>query len=248
MAKAKRVLSTPRTTASKIPLLTAQQSEPENAEYPVSTFGKLPAGFTLERQSVYVLAQWHSKALKAISELTDDADADETEVDAACKLARDILEAILVAETHTSREVAVQLAAAVETIDHEKSVIEEVLDVDDLRRLTTNLAKATAPLRPTKRVGALQRGRKLTRAGLLHRYHAFLFEELETIGVNLYGNRDHPLRTVSFDDAVNLRCKSPRYSLFDERKLPARARAVLKSLKIDTENGDVGVGRGRVNK
>ena len=57
--------------------------------------------------------------------------------------------------------------------------------------------------------------------------------------MNLYGNRDYPLRMVSYDDAVNLRCKSPRYPIFDEAKLPARARAVLKSLKIDTENDDV---------
>ena len=152
MAKANRVHSTPRQTASKIPPLTAQQSEPENAEYPVSIFGKLPAGFTLERQSVYTLAQWHSKALQAISELK--GDAAEEGMAAACELARDILEAILVAETGTAREVAVQLAAAVETIDYEKGVIEDVLDADDLRRLTTALAKATAPLRPSWRPSA----------------------------------------------------------------------------------------------
>src|ERR1035441_7078564 len=42
MAKAKRVHSTPRRTASKIPALPS--ADPGNAEYPVSIFGKLPAG------------------------------------------------------------------------------------------------------------------------------------------------------------------------------------------------------------
>jgi len=231
------VHSTPRRTASKIPALPS--ADPGNAEYPVSIFGKLPAGFTLEQEkSVHQLTYWHSKTQGVISEL--DYNADEEMFAAHCTILRKIVQAVLAVETQFASEVAIQLELAVEMIDTEKTSIEDVVDVDDLRRLATNLRKATAPLRPTKRVGALQRGRKLTRAGLLHRYHSFLFQELETIGVNLYGNRDYPLRTVSFDDAVNLRCKSPRYSLFDEAKLPARARAVLKSLKIDTENDDAG--------
>jgi hypothetical protein len=68
MAKAKRVHSTPRRTAPKIPPLTAVQNEP--AEYPVSIFGKLPVGFTLEQEkSVHQLAYWHSKTQEVMSEL-----------------------------------------------------------------------------------------------------------------------------------------------------------------------------------
>jgi hypothetical protein len=209
-------------------------------DYPVEIFGHLPAGFELRNQSVHLLAHWHGKTLKAISEFAgSEDDLNQNELNNFRRIARDIFEAIMATETPRASEVAKQLTVAVEMAKaDETNMIEDILDVDDLRRLATNLTKATAPLHPTKRVGALQRGRKLTRAGLLHRYHAFLVQELETIGVNLYGDRDYPIHNRPFDDAVNVRCKGGRYGLFDESKLPARARAVLKSLKIDTERND----------
>ncbi|HEY0802868.1 MAG TPA: hypothetical protein VGD54_18675 [Steroidobacteraceae bacterium] len=55
---------------------------------------------------------------------------------------------------------------------------------------------------------------------------------------NLYGERDYAKHIVMFDDAVGDRCRSGGYSIFDERKLTARARAVLGSLEIDTELAD----------
>jgi hypothetical protein len=103
-----------------------------------------------------------------------------------------------------------------------------------------NCARSTAPIVPKKHVGALQRGRKLTRAGLLTRYQSFLVQELETVSWNLYGERDYAKHTVFFDDAVRARCTSTDRCLpfFDERSLPTRARAVLKSLEIDTDSAE----------
>ena len=207
------------------------------AEYPSSVFGRRPAGFVLEQQSIHMLAHWHRKSLKAI----DESPATDEEFSARCTLARRLLEAILGAKTRLPSEVAVQMSAAIETINAEdNNSIEEVLDVEDFRRLAANLASATAPLRPTKCVGALNRGRKLTRAGLLHRYHAFLIEELNTVGSELYGSRDYPKYYQPFDDAVNKRCRNStgKHPFFDPRKLPYRASTVLKSLKIDTEHYD----------
>jgi hypothetical protein len=103
-----------------------------------------------------------------------------------------------------------------------------------------NFLDRTAQIVPKKRVGHLQRGRKLTRAGLLTRYQSFLVQELETVSWNLYGERDYAKHTIFFDSAVRDRCTSAndRGPFFNERNLPDRARAVLGSLKIDTETVD----------
>lgn len=127
-------------------------------------------------------------------------------------------------------------------LDLDKSnSIEEALDVADIRRLAAELSDATKMSVPLKKVGALRRGRKLTRAGLLHRYQSFLMHELRTLSCNLYGNRDYALQYIAEDDAVNLRCRDGRhkYPFLDEGKLADRARSVLKSLKIDTKQLNV---------
>jgi hypothetical protein len=67
-------------------------------------------------------------------------------------------------------EVAAQLRTVVAEIECLKTdSIEEVLDVDDVIKLAAELTKGSAPIVPKKHLGALQRGRKLTRAGLLFR-------------------------------------------------------------------------------
>ena len=105
------------------------------------------------------------------------------------------------------------------------------MQVGDIVKMSAELTEATAPIVPKKRVGALRRGRKLTRAGLLTRYQSYLVQELEAVSWNLYGERDYAKHIVFFDRAVRDRCGP----FFDERNLPKRARAVLKSLMIDTE-------------
>jgi hypothetical protein len=90
-------------------------------------------------------------------------------------------------------------------------------------------------------VGALQRGKKLTRTGLLTRYQSFLVQELQTVSWNLYGERDYAKHYVFYDAAVGARCNSAtgHDPFFDERKLTDRALSVLNSLNIDTELADV---------
>lgn len=60
---------------------------------------------------------------------------------------------------------------------------------------------------------------------------------------NSNGEQDYALHYVMQDDAVNDRCRGPKrwvHPFIDQNKLSARARSVLKSLKIDTELDDTG--------
>jgi hypothetical protein len=149
---------------------TASRSTAPNSnetDYPVEIFGRLPGGFTLEQQSVHSLAHWHGRTLKAISEFAGSDDLNQDELNNFRRIARDIFKMIMAAETPSASEVAKQLMVAIEMAKAgETNVIEDILDLDHLRRLATNLTKATAPLRPTKRVGALHdAARRLAKKG-----------------------------------------------------------------------------------
>ncbi|MGR4929274.1 hypothetical protein ACIPUD_21115 [Bradyrhizobium sp. CAR08] len=217
------------------------QCEYDYSDYP-EIFGKVPGGFVLEGQSIEMLCHWHRKAIDAVDRLTDRPDYQPTdeEVDDYCQLKNKILGAILSGRAATAGQVAAQLRAVLAEIECLKTPsIEDVLNVDDIVKISSDLTKAAGPIVPKKRVGALQRGRKLTRVGLLHRYQSFLVQELETVSWHLYGERDYAKHTIFFDDAVRDRCTSTDsgYPFFDETDLPTRARAVLTSLDIDTEAG-----------
>jgi hypothetical protein len=224
------------------------QARPEIGEYPPEIFGKLPDGFVLEKQSIEMLCFWHRKAIEVVNAMQEHFDhappseAAWEEFTAYCEIKNNILAAILSAHAVRPGQVAAQLRAVVAEADHLSSPtckvsIEEILQVDDIVKMSAELTGATAPIVPKKRVGALQRGRKLTRAGLLTRYQSFLVQELETVSWNLYGERDYAKHTIFFDRAVRDRCDSAGHSgpFFDERNLSKRAHAVLKSLMIDTE-------------
>lgn len=217
------------------------QYEYDCSDYP-EIFGKVPAGFVLEGQPIELLCHWHRTAIDVIDRFfakEPDSEAKDEKFTVYCQIKNSILGSILSGHASTPRQVASQLRAAVAEIATLKTdSIEEVLDVDDVVKIAAELTKATAPIVPKKYPGALQRGRKLTRAGLLHRYQSFLIQELETVSWHLYGERDYAKHTVIFDDAVRARCTSTDrgYSFFDERGLPTRACAVLGSLEIDTKN------------
>jgi hypothetical protein len=218
------------------PILQSHEYAP--ADYPASIFGKLPEGLVLEEQQIQVLMHWYRRAIAAAERLPDNVSDDE--LDAACNIVRRLYAAILAARTCRAGDVALKLQAVLMKLDLDKSdSIEEALDVDDVRRLAAELGDATKRMVPTKKVGSLRRGRKLTRAGLLHRYQSFLMHEIHTLSLNLYGNRDYALQYIEEDDAVNLRCRSGRHPFFDESKLADRARSVLRSLKIDSKEADV---------
>jgi len=217
-----------------------QLQEDKTADYPVSIFGTLPDGFILEGQLIQMLMHWYRKAIAATERLPTDVSDDE--LNAACDIVRRLYTAILTAKTHNACEVALKLEAVLIKLDSEKNnSIEDALDVDDIRRLATELVDATKLSGPVKKLAAPRRGRKLTRIGLLYRYQSFLMKEIQTLSWNLYGNRDYALQYIEEDDAVNLRCRDTRhrYPFFDESKLVDRAKSVLKSLKIDTKQFDM---------
>lgn len=223
------------------PIMSAMESADE-ALYPPAIFGKLPAGFTLERQTLRMLAHWHGEAITAADKISCKTEAGYAEFNDAMDVVRSLYAAVLNAKATRPFEVAIKLAAVVAKMNQDQSEeVEEHLDGADFRRLVAELTAATQPLTPKKKTGGTQRGGKLTRFGLLYRYQSFLIQELETIGWSVYGERDYPMRGPRPTDfAVTARCNHPTrcYPFFDEGKLPDRARKVLKSLRIDTERDD----------
>jgi hypothetical protein len=208
-------------------------------EYPPEIFGKVPEGFVLEEQQIEMLCFWHRKAI----EVLDRPIEDDEELTAFCEIKNRILGAILSVRPATAGRVAAQLRAVVAEIDCLETggtvpvSVEEVLDVHDIVKMANDLTTATAPIAPKKDTGAFYRDGKLTREGLLARYQSFLFQELETVSWNLYGERDYAKHFVFYDRAVQERCQPADHGgpFFDENSLPDRARAVLQTLNIDAE-------------
>lgn len=202
-------------------------------------FGNMPEDFSLAGQPLIMLAHWHRKAMAVIDVLPDDtADAELAD---ACRLADDIYSAALSRQATCASDVVLQMECVVAAMEHEKSdIIEEYIDGAYFKCLTTAIKGATAPRRAKKAVGKLARGRKLTRAGLLFRYQAFLIHELHTLSLEMYGDARHALQYLPFDDAVQERCanRPGNYAFLDPRALMSRAKSVLKSMKIDTERAD----------
>jgi hypothetical protein len=80
------------------------------------------------------------------------------------------------AKVNNAREVAILLDLMVR--HHRTNSGEELenLKLDELTSIAKRLGEVSAPLTPKKRIGALTRGRKPTRAGLLCRYQSFLIQ------------------------------------------------------------------------
>lgn len=212
-------------------------------EYPWEIFGTVPEGFVLERtqRGIGELCVWHRNAMDVVDRLN--GGASDYEMDTYCEIKNRIFRAILSARPSTPAHVAMQLRAVVAEavqLDGGSEVgvsIEEVLDIEDIFKLSAGLTRVTGQITPKKSIGAFERDGKLTREGLLARYSYFLVEELQTVSWHLYGERDFAKHFVFYDRAVQDRCNSPDNCdspFFDEKRLPDRACAVLGSLGIDT--------------
>lgn len=232
------------------PVFTPGLAPIDETKYPPAIFGKLPASFVLANQHITMLRFWQQRALKAADEAANGGGKVDENLTHAMGIANNINAAIRAYKATCASDVALQMLAIVDWLDAMgcSEEIDQELTVAEFRDMASALRKATALPQPTKKVGALRRGGKLTRAGLLHRYHAFLVGELQTVSWNLYGSRDYASRMIPIDDAVTVRVdanfkngkfapsrsRKPSY-FFDESRLPQRARSVLRSLKIDTE-------------
>jgi hypothetical protein len=205
------------------------------APHPI--YGKIPIGrdgFTLERQMLETLNLWHEKAFNLHINTTDE----NPEHALAALVENEIYEIAMQATPEYKRAAICQLEILARHAFRHGSV--SVIGVCEFLLLIERLKKISAPAVPKKPLGKLQRGRKLTRAGLLVRYESFLAHELETISWHLYGDKNVSFGRVMFDRAITVRCAPNRRSdpFLGETKLPVRARSVLKSLKIDTERND----------
>lgn len=218
-------------------------------QYPPAIFGNLPGGFDLGRTDIRLLVHWQRKAIAAVESLPETASDDD--LTSAMRPLNAIFKAIKGLKLDYPAGIALQMKAIAEVAEwfdgESESTAMEDLSTAEFRHLAANLDAALVRHEPTKRVGPLTRGRKLTAAGLLHRYHAFLVQELETLGWKLYGSSEYALKFRPVDTAVNARCSSRHarsssrkaYPFFDESKLTERARSVLNSLDIDTvQDGD----------
>lgn len=199
-------------------------------------FGKQPhKEADLKRQMVSALSFWYFKAVYTAEDAARSRTAQSKRVVEEAESARgSIYEAILCAKPNNASEVARQM----EVISYEMSINKTitVLGIKEFHKLTDNLIELTKPLMPKKHPGPMRRGNRLTRAGLLSRYHSFLLEEIFTIGWHVYGERDYLLQFRPYDSAVEtpLKAKSGRHPFFDPAKLTKRAKAVLSRLKINT--------------
>jgi hypothetical protein len=132
------------------------QSETKQEQFPPAVFGQLPGGFELGNQSIEMLMHSHRKAQEAIKNLPPNV-TDEV-LDATCEVERSIYSAILDYMPKRVNEVAYKLRIMVEKADFKKcDSVEEILCVNDLRRLYQSLEAATAPVVPKKKVGSLAR-------------------------------------------------------------------------------------------
>jgi hypothetical protein len=243
----------------QLPTQTAAKARPPKAvdetatrDFEKEVFGAVPPDFDLSRQLIAMLSFWHSKAIDIIHQVNaDDQTLTDEDANQAVTIEHRIYKAMFEARITRAGDIASILNAAVARADaHGTKETTEVLSMKDVRSLAEKLTVATAPVVPTKFVGPLTRGRKLTRTGLLYRYHAFLAGEIETLSWNLYGSRDYAKFMVPYEHAVTVRVsagfKDGKYNprnrksqpFFDESKLSKRARSVLKSLKIDAERDD----------
>jgi hypothetical protein len=231
----------PHLSSLKAPLTEPPVIIPLTKPHPV--YGKTPIGrdgFTLERQPIRLLNFWHQRATEASAAMRGGELEGNLEYDLLYNCKWDIVDAAFKAKVNGSSDVA----ALVEIAARQASDCDDVGAIISLARfkyIAERLSEVTRLLQPKKKTGALNRGRKLTRFGLVHRYHAFLIQELETIGWHVYGERDYPMMSRPIDDAVNKKCATPdareRYPIFfNPAELVGRATRVLKSLRIDTVN------------
>lgn len=218
---------------------------------PHPIWGRTPMGrhgFTLDRQSIHMLAHWHRKAVRYVS--TMPAGSEDVWLPEVQQIIGDLYEAVLNYKPRSGRDAAWQFQAILSQIEHDETITS--IGLDEFQSLVEGLIEATKGPEPTKRVGDLSRDGRLTRAGLLHRYHAFLIGELQTVSWNLYGEPQYATVMVPIDSEVNRRTRDgfkdgkpldydrrrKHCPFFDESKLTARAKAVLGSLSISTTKPD----------
>ncbi|ABE63201.1 hypothetical protein Nham_2410 [Nitrobacter hamburgensis X14] len=237
------MLQLPQRPAETVPC--PQVAKPAGVDAVDAIFGTTPAGFDLNNQPIPMLVYWLKKARAKVDGITADAltagEYSEADLAAAMTPFNQIFDAIVNAECNSASDVAWQVQAVVDYLDClETDSIEEAVDATQFRKIAANLKRATAFRQPKKIPGKASKGRRLTRAGLLQRYQSFLIEELFTLSCELYGDPQYALQYVLFDDAVHKALKTgtrKRTDVFlDSVSLTSRARSVLKSLKIDTEN------------
>lgn len=235
----------PAATSDAVPPVIVAGPRPQHPVY-----GNIPIGTDeccLDNQLIEMLDFWHKKATELLEpwgrpgDITDEQDAYYLKIHA---IQWDIYRVAEKREATNSYELALQLGMIVRHNKTNGGPAEdccEFLTVGTIAKLAQAALDVSEVPKPQKKVGALRKGNKLTRTGMLYRYQSFLIKELETLSWFLYGSRDYAKCFSAEDDAVNERCrgrdsKGHRYPFFNEHTLPARARTVLKSLKIDIEN------------
>lgn len=208
-----------------------------------SMFPGIAPDCTLDIWSVIHL---HKKAWASLQAIAESAE-DTPEYKTADNLHWAALEALWRIEPRNARELAGQIGYLNEVARAMgESDFTVYASFDGAMKLVAErLSCVSEPPSPTKKVAHLTRRKKLTKAGLLHRYHAYLANELMTVSWELYGSRDYAMYMIPMDGFVQRaigarpykRGRKPDY-FHNAATLPARATTVLKTLKINTTRPD----------
>jgi hypothetical protein len=223
------------------PTFSADGSDDRHPVFPVTRDAL--KNFDLEAHNIHQLWAWYCIAQQKRAALIEQqCSKNDALYDEISMAQGELYEVILMATPIHASEVALQLEVI--AMEAREADTIAVFNQDDLTRIAENLEAVTGPIPPRKSPGPSSRGQRLTRAGLLRRYQSFLVQELETLSWNLYGSEVFAFQYRIEDDAVNGRCDPSRGTkrpdpFFDESRLTARARSVLKSLKIDTVKAGV---------
>jgi hypothetical protein len=208
-------------------------AEPSDQDLRRLIFGHTKPGFKLEGQHIRLLWHWLRKT-RSYAAAIPKTGTDE-ERSATVYIYVEIFNAIIDHRPSAASDVALQMRAVVDYMEFtETDFIEDAINSDHFRQFATDLDAVTGFIKPQKNPNKLERGNRLTRAGLLLRYHSFLLEEIYTISSDLFGDRDYLLQYHPYDDAVRGQLRKGKHPFFNPNTLTKRARSVLGSLKIDT--------------
>ncbi|WP_398479239.1 hypothetical protein [Tardiphaga sp.] len=254
------VMSSTRSTATKtrppLAVATADSNPPiitvlPSGEKKHLIYGKTPPGLNgvdLRRQTMQMLNYWHRRAIdecvtidkreaKAKRRRPFDIKLRE-ELEA---IQRIVIEVILDNKPKGLRDIWFKMEAISRHALYHGVELGEVMTVHQFDVLTDLMEELTSPPAPTRQIGPLRVGGKITGNGLLFRYHCFLLAELNTVGEELYGNAAYARSAKSEDAAVFERLGVPpapghAWPIHKPRGLKTRAAAVLGSVRIDTVN------------
>jgi hypothetical protein len=224
MAAQKRVLSQHAKKTARASDNPGAEPEPMRTEFPESVW--------------WCIAQ----ARKAWAAWKATDPNDDTAFNAAGDAHRRAMDTLAKARPGSAREGVKQLAFLCETARNLESPVSEVMEGCDfdLVKFTFTMMHLTEGEGYFKKCGPLAKGGKVTRDGLLQRYHSFLALELQMLGHEMYGNGRYAFSYIPMDGHVQRTIwKATDWPGHLGRDLARRAKTAMSAVGIDTVTADI---------